>query len=216
MIALPVIADIELPARRNNQFITDSGYYLIPSPYSIPGLGSGVIVVGASTNINQTHSDIYGFAAAGDIEGFGVFATEIHLIDKLLILDLSLADFDKAVSQVYSQRGMNTSSNDHILAELNHSRFTGARLTYTQFDRRLEFYGLYFNNEARLAAIRDREGNLIQSAINSELNKSNSFTYGLRLDLTDDYIDPRKGIRLETSLWHSPPVTTDNPEFDIV
>jgi len=92
----------------------------------------------------------------------------------------------------------------------------GARLTYTSFDRRLEFYGLIFSNEARLAAIRNRDGTLIQSAIDSDLNKSNSFTYGLRLDLTDDYVDPRKGVRLESSLWHSPPDTIDDPDYNII
>jgi outer membrane protein assembly factor BamA len=216
LLTTPAMADIELPERRKDQFPTDPGYFIVPTPYSIPGLGDGFILVGAMTNIQQSHADMYGFLVTGDIEGYGFFGTEIHLIDKQLILDVSLTSFDKATTQVYRQRGMNTSSDDYILAELNRSDFTGARLTYTLFDRRLEFYGLLFNNEARLAAIRDRDGNLIQSTINSELNKSNSYTYGIRLDLTDDYIDPRRGLRVESSLWHSPPDNSDDPDFDIV
>ena len=39
-------ADIELPERRKDQFLTDSGYYIVPTPYSIPGLGDGLILVG--------------------------------------------------------------------------------------------------------------------------------------------------------------------------
>ena len=35
--------------------------------------------------------------------------------------------------------------------------FTGARLTYTLYDRRLEFYTLAYRNESSLAAIRDRD-----------------------------------------------------------
>lgn len=216
LLATPANADINLPDRRKDQFSTDSGYYLVPTPYSIPGLGSGFIVVGATTNIKQSYTDLYGFIASGDIEGYGLFATELHLIDKQLILDVSITSFDKATSQVYGQRGMNTSSDDYILAELDRSDFTGARLTYTMFDRRLEFYGVVFKNEARLAAIRDRDGDLIQAAIDSELNKSESYTAGIRLDLTDDYIDPRRGLRIESSLWHSPPSTVDDPDFNIV
>jgi outer membrane protein assembly factor BamA len=216
LLTTSATADIELPERREDQFPTDSGYYIVPTPYSIPGLGDGLIIVGAMTNIKHSHTDMYGFAATGDIKGYGFFGTEMHLIDKQLILDLSVTSFDKATSQVYRQRGMSTSSDDYILAELNRSDFTGARLTYTMFDRRVEFYGLFFNNETRLAAIRDRDGNLIQSAINSQLNKSNSYTYGLRLDLTDDYADPRRGLRIESSLWHSPPSNSDDPDFDIV
>ena len=211
----PALA-IDLPERRKDQFLSDPGYYIVPTPYSIPGLGSGLILVGAMTNIKQSYADTYGFAATGDIKGFGLFGTEFHLLEKQLILDLSLTSFNKATSQVYAQRGMLTSKDDYVLAELDRSDFSGARLTYTAFDRRFEFYGLVYKNRARLAAIRDRDGNLIQAAIDSELNKSDSFTYGLRLDLTDDYVDPRQGLRFESSVWHSPPDTDDDPDFDII
>jgi len=215
-VAAQALAGIDPPERRKDQFYTDSGYYLVPSPYSIPGLGSGFIIVGAMTNVKQSYTDLYGFAATGDIKGYGLFATEMHLLDRSLILDLSATSFSKATSQVYSQRGMNTSADDYVLAELDRSDFTGARLTWTLFDRRLEFYGLVYSNRARLAAIRDRDGNLIQAATDSDLARSDSYTYGLRLDLTDDYVDPRRGMRVESSLWHSPPDNDDAPDFDIL
>ena len=215
VITMPVAA-IELPERRKDQFPTDPGYYLVPAPYSIPGLGGGFIAVGAMTNINQTNADLYGFAAGGDIEGYGLVATELHLIDKKLLLDVTHTSFQKVSSQVYSQRGMNTSADDFILAELDHAVFNGARLTYTMYDRRFEFYGVLYKNESRLSAIRDNDGNLIQSTLNSETRTSDTYTYGMRLDLTDDYIDPRRGIRVETSLWHTPPSDDDSPDYDIV
>jgi len=215
VMAMPAAA-IELPDRRKDQFPTDPGYYLVPAPYSIPGLGDGFIIIGAMTNINETHADVYGFAAGGDIKGYGLFATELHLVEKTLLLDLTHTSFEKASSQVYSQRGMNTSADDFILAELDHALFIGARLTYTTFDRRLEFYGVLYKNESRLAAIRDSDGNLIQSTIDSKTGESETYTYGMRLDLTDDYIDPRRGIRAETSLWHTPPSDDDSPDFDII
>ena len=49
--------DIKLPERRGAQFLTDPGYYIVPTPYSIPGIGSGLIVVGAMTNIQQTNAE---------------------------------------------------------------------------------------------------------------------------------------------------------------
>ena len=209
-------AGIELPDRRKDQFPVDPGYYLVPAPYSIPGLGDGFILIGAMTNISQTHTDVYGFATTGDIKGYGFFGTEIHLIDRQLLLDVSHTSFNKATSQIYRQRGMNTTSNDFILADLDRADFTGARLTYTLFDRRVEFYGVFYRNESRLSAIRDRDGNLIQTTIDPEPNQSDTYTYGLRLDLTDDYIDPRRGLRVETSLWHTPPSSDDDPDFNII
>jgi hypothetical protein len=216
IVAIKSIAGIEFPERRKDQFLIDPGYYIVPTPYSIPGLGSGLILLGAMTNIKQSHTDVYGFAATGDIQGYGLFGTEIHLVEKKLILDLSLTSFNKASSQVYFQRGMLTSKDDFLLAELDRSDFLGGRLTYTAFDRRVEFYGLIYQNESRLAAIRDRDGSLIQSTVNSELNTSDTFTYGIRLDFTDDYTDPRRGLRLESSAWHSPPDTDNDPDFDII
>lgn len=207
---------IELPDRRKDQFPIDPGYYLVPAPYSIPGLGDGFLIIGAMTNVNQSHADVYGFAAGGDIQGYGFFGTEFHLIEKTLLLDVTHTKFDKASSQVYSQRGMNTSADDFIIADIDNAVFTGARLTYTVFDRRLEFYGVLYKNESRLAAIRDSDGNLIQTTNDSKTNKSDTYTYGMRLDLTDDYIDPRRGIRAETSLWHTPPSDDDSPDFDII
>ena len=215
VIAMPVTA-IELPDRRKDQFPIDPGYYLVPAPYSIPGLGDGFLIIGAMTNVNQSHADVYGFAAGGDIQGYGFFGTEFHLIEKTLLLDVTHTKFDKASSQVYSQRGMNTSADDFIIADIDNAVFTGARLTYTVFDRRLEFYGVLYKNESRLAAIRDSDGNLIQTTNDSKTNKSDTYTYGMRLDLTDDYIDPRRGIRAETSLWHTPPSDDDSPDFDII
>jgi len=214
-MALPAIA-IDLPERRKDQFPVDPGYYLVPAPYSIPGLGDGLIAVGAMTNLNQSHTDVYGFAAGGDIQGYGLFATELHVVDKTLLVDVMHTSFAKVTSQVYRSRGMQTSADDYVLAELDSATFTGTRLTYTTFERRLEFYGVLYNNRSKLSAIRDRDGNLIQSTIDSQENRSKTYSYGIRLDLTDDYIDPRRGIRAETSLWHTPPDNDDSPDYDIV
>lgn len=76
-MAVTSSAAIELPDRRKDQFLTDPGYYLVPAPYSIPGLGDGFIIIGAMTNVRQTHTDLYGFATTGDIKGYGFFGTEI-------------------------------------------------------------------------------------------------------------------------------------------
>ncbi len=172
-------ADISIPERRKAQFSKGEGRYIIPSPYSIPGLGDGLLVAGALTNLNDSYADYYGFAATGDIEGYGFFATELHLIDRTLILDLSANSFSKATAQVYPARGMDTDADDYVLAELDRNDFTGARLTYTLYDRRLEFYTLAYRNESSLAAIRDRDGNLIQYAIDADADTSENITYGI-------------------------------------
>ena len=82
LVTVTPAAAIDLPERRKDQFPTDSGYYLVPAPYSIPGLGEGFIISGSMMNVNHSLTDIYGFTAGGDLKGYGLFGTEIHLVKK--------------------------------------------------------------------------------------------------------------------------------------
>jgi len=209
-------ADFEWPERRKSQFFTDPGYYVVPTPFSIPGIGDGLIVVGAMTNFYNQYSDLYGFVAGGDLQGAGVFSTENHILEKELIIDFAVQNFSKASSQLYSQRGMGSDADDYILAELDNALFYGSRITYTLYDRRLEFYGLLFENEAQAGALRNQDGSLIQAAEDGKKDTSIRYTVGVRLDLTDDYSDPRKGFRLEGSYWYSPPKDDDAPDYSII
>ena len=209
-------SEIEWPERRKPQFFTDSGYYVVPSAYSIPGLGDGLILVGAMTNFYNDYSDLYGFLASGDLQGGGLFSTENHILEKELIVDFALQSFNKASSQLYSQRGMGSDVDDYILAELDNSLFYGSRLTYTLYDRRLEFYGLIFENESQAGALRNQDGSLIQNAEDGKKDTSTRLTVGVRLDLTDDYSDPRTGFRIEGSYWYSPPKEDDAPDYNII
>lgn len=36
-----------LPERRRPQFQTEAGYYIIPAPYSLPGVGQGFALIGS-------------------------------------------------------------------------------------------------------------------------------------------------------------------------
>jgi len=216
VFCIPAFAELEVPERRKSQFFTDSGYYVVPTPYSIPGIGEGLIVVGAMTNFYNDYSDLYGFFAGGDLQGAGVFSTENHIFEKELIVDFAIQSFNKASSQLYRQRGMGSDAEDYILAELDNALFYGSRITYTLFDRRLEFYGLLFEDESQAGALRNQDGSLIQSSEDGKKDTSIRYTVGVRLDLTDDYSDPRKGLRFEGSYWYSPPKDDDAPDYSIV
>ena len=49
------------PERRKPQFQADPGYYVFPSPYSIPGIGAGGALIGLANNIAGTHTDAFVF-----------------------------------------------------------------------------------------------------------------------------------------------------------
>src|SRR5512145_3540310 len=66
--------------RRKPQFMNDKGYYIFPMPYSIPGVGEGLGVMGIGMNLGGTYTDVFGFALAGGLPGWGAGVSDIHIV----------------------------------------------------------------------------------------------------------------------------------------
>lgn len=193
-----------LPDRRRAQFLNNPGYALVPYAYNLPGIGLGYGVLGAMTNIGGSYTDISATAFGGDANGQALGIDSIHLIDRRLILDLGGARLSRTSMQSYASRGMASGRNDYTLADFGDSYFGGSRLTATVFDRRLEGFLGYYGGTARLDALREPDGAVITTASKSTRYNFTVAVAGARLDATDDYIDPRRGLRLEPSVWRTP------------
>jgi outer membrane protein assembly factor BamA len=85
------------------------------------------------------------------------------------------------------------------------TEYYGARLIATFFERRFEMYGAWYQGASRLEGIRDRNGDVILEATDPPRNSGHVTIFGARLDLTDDYTDPRRGFRFDLSRSSSPP-----------
>jgi len=193
-----------IPDRRKTQFSKDFGYALFPYPYSLPGIGSGLGLVGGAMNVADTYTDIYGIVFSGDVRGEAFGIGDIHIIPRTLILDIGYSGLSKATIHSYSQRGMNTDKNDYRLLELGDSEYYGARMTATFFDRRFEVYGAWYEGASKLKSIRDKDGNVIIEAQDSPRQSAHVTLFGSHLDLTDDYSDPRRGVRFDVTRTQSP------------
>jgi hypothetical protein len=204
-----------VPDRRKPQWSTDFGYALFPYPYSLPGLGSGISLVGGAMNIADTYTDAYGIVFTGQVSGAAAGVADIHLIPRTLIIDAGFGTVSKATIQSYSQRGMNTDKNDFSLIEFGDTTYYGARMTATFFDRRFEIYGAWYEGVLKLKSIRDRDGNVIIEAQNAPRQRGHNTLFGTRLDLTDDYGDPRKGIRFDITRSQTPP-SGSGPDFYVM
>lgn len=203
---LPVSADASwIAERRKPQFSTDFGYAVFPYPYSLPGIGMGLGLVGGAVNMNDTTTDAYAMLFGGDVQGLAAGVAELHVIPRRLILDLGYSGISAAAIQNFSQRGMNTGKNDYANIEMGDITYYGSRLTATFLDRRLEVYGAYYRGSSQLESIRDRDGNVIIESQTSPVNRSHVTILGTRVDLTDDYPDPRRGFRLDLTRTHTPP-----------
>lgn len=203
--AEPSSEGLTAPERRKDQFAKDFGYAAFPYPYKLPGIGSGLSLAAAAFNIADTYTDAYGVVFGGDVKGGAVGVADFHLVPKTLILDIGYSSISGAAFQSYTKRGMNTGKEDFNLIELGDTEYYGARMTATFHERRIEAYGAWYQGASRLKSIRDKDGNLIVEAQDPPRNSGHTTLLGARLDLTDDYADPRRGFRLDVSRTQSPP-----------
>jgi outer membrane protein assembly factor BamA len=92
-------------------------------------------------------------------------------------------------------------------------QFGGGRLTATFADRRFEVYGGGYRLTGELDKILDPQGNTIIDISDGSPWRTSVYGIGTRLDLTDDYYDPRRGLRIDAGRWWSPPVSSNDPDF---
>lgn len=201
--------------RRKEQFETSFAYAVFPLPYSLPGIGKGISFVGAAMNIANTYTDAYGIVYSGDVEGAAVGVADIHIVPRTLILDVGVGAVSKASIQNFRERGMNTDKNNYLLIDVDDSEYFGGRLTATFLDRRFEMYGAWYGGASKLNSIRDKDGNVIVEAHDSSRQRSHTTMFGTRIDLTDDYDDPRRGARLAVTRSASPP-SDSGPDFSVM
>ena len=97
--------------RRRDQFAKEPGHYIVPMPYSVPGLGQGLLLGVLATNAHDSYTDYFGVITTGDIEGIGAGIVDMHLINERLIAAVIVSKTNKAQIANYASRGM-TSSKD--------------------------------------------------------------------------------------------------------
>jgi len=66
-----------LPDRRKDQNPTQPAHLVVPLPYSKPGIGDGVVLVGTVSNVAETTADITGLLVTGDDKGNIVNGSEV-------------------------------------------------------------------------------------------------------------------------------------------
>lgn len=204
-----------LPDRRKEQFSLSPGYAVFPYPYILPGIGEGIGLVGGYMNMANTTTDAYGIVLGGQVEGVALGMADFHILPKTLILDLGYSNISKVQVMSYSKRGMDTDRDDYRLLDLNSVAYFGGRLTASFLERRFEMYSGWYKGSSQLDSSRDNEGHLIVEADNAKPEWGQVSILGMRLDLTDDYADPRRGARLDVSRYANPKLDS-GPDYYIM
>lgn len=199
--------------RRRDQYLSDPGYFVAPVPYSLPGIGTGMIGVAMANNVYDGYTDFLATAITGDAEGFGGAVQDWYLVERTFKLDFMYETLSKAAIQSYGNRGMASRKEEYILVVLDSTEFLGFRATVSFFDKMLEFYNLNYLTSYKLDTLKDKEGNIIQDASDVKEQTYKIYSLGMMLDFTDDRLDPRLGIRFDGSLDYSPPNGGDGADY---
>ncbi len=200
--------------RRKEQFLTEPSYLILPLPYSIPGIGSGFMFMGLAGNFLETHMDIYGMGITGDAGGSIIGLDDIHLIPETLIVKLFYQDLNKVAVKNYEKRGMATEKDEYTQIELNKVIALEGEILLSLFDRRVELFFGQNRQDIAITTLRDSDGELIKEFSDPYEQESESTIQGIQLDFTDDYQDPRLGVRLGITRQPRPPSdSTIDPDY---
>jgi len=204
-----------LVERRKKEFENKLSYFLYPLIYQVPGLGSGNGIGGTITNILGDGSTLSLLGIRGEIELNSLVVTDIPLFTKHFTLSGLYANGKKGGFSFFG-RGPDSSETPEFTLKFEKSIARAFELGLNFYERQIEFY---YGYALAFPEINYDDSDFIDSSVikngtpqeqEDEFAKfiKNLLKYynltrvfvrrqGLNLDLTDDRIDPRKGIRFK-------------------
>lgn len=202
--------------RRKDQFENTPGYLIIPAPYNYPGIGGGMMLVAYAGNTLETSTDLVLVTFSGEAEGYFSFINEVFVVPDYVYLNLNRMHITSFGVNNYSSRGMESEKDDYTIFVGDKYIQNNAELALTLFERRLEVSVGTFNSVGRLKEIRDSEGELITKIEDPEDFNTRSNRIRTRFDLTDDFNDPRSGLRVVLTGNQQFAEEPGSPEFNVM
>jgi len=185
----------EVVERRRDQFGRDFGYYVYPIVGEVPGLGKAAGVGASVLNMGGGDTDFTGYYVRGDIKATGAALLDYNILPKRLIFDVGYNDF-RVATTAYN-RGINSDPVDVIRPKVEGAYVLG-QMTLTFDERRYELFARMLDGRNRLIEVLDKN-NQAFAGVDTAWKSGYFYSLGGSLDLTDDRLDPRDGIRFEFS-----------------
>ena len=119
-------------------FTKKYGHLFVPLPYSLPGLGEGLLFIGNFGNIADTTTDFATILGVGDAEFIFGFLDELFIVPDYVYLQyLKARGFKYAITN-YRLRGMDTEKNDFVYAFGKYWEYDAPTFKLTLYNRMLE------------------------------------------------------------------------------
>jgi len=199
--------------RRKKQFYDEPSHLIMPLPYSIPGIGQGMMGIGLLGNVFGSYTDVYALRINGDAAGTIAAVQDVHIIPEMLWVSVFYQDLSRAAVSMYNQRGMDSLKEDYRLIELNKVYSTSGSAVVSFWDRRVELSYADFSQDIGITRILSPEGAVISEFTEPYTSTNKSSMSSLILDYTDDSQDPRVGVRFQISQNKSPQASLRDPTF---
>jgi len=210
LIALPTCYGIE---RRKKQFYDEPSHLILPLPYSIPGIGQGMMAIGLLGNVLGSYTDVYVLAINGDAAGTIGAVQDFHIIPETFWVSYFYQNLSRAAVSMYDKRGMTTAKEDYKLIELNKVYSTSTSAVLSLWERRIELSYIGFEQDIGITRILSPKGDVITDFAEPYTSSAKTSLSGATLDYTDDFQDPRVGLRLHTNRNQSSAASTRDPEY---
>jgi outer membrane protein assembly factor BamA len=181
--------------RRKDQFGRDFAYYIFPIAGEIPGMGKATGVGATMSNIGGGDTDFTGYYVRGDIKATGLALLDYHVLPQRLIFDVGYNDY--RITTTSYNVGANSNPSNVIYPKVE-GRYLLGQLTLTFDERRYEMFARALNGRNRLIEVLD-QNNQAFAGMDTSWKSGIYYSLGGSLDLTDDRLDPRKGVRFEFS-----------------
>jgi len=194
------------PDRRESKADDEFGWLVAPTPVSIAGVGSALPVFGLLSNVYRSTDVIATQTLMGDFEMRVMLVDQLPLFTEHLLL--SGGEARQHVPFKSYNRGIDSDPEEFLIPVSRATSYFG-QLKLMLFEKRFEGFYNRFHYTGQLEKIFDADGNEF-SNVDTEEREESGDNYGVTLDLTDSYVDPRKGIRLG---WRRLPNTNQDPDL---
>ena len=182
------------PERTEREADKELGWMFAPLPGCVEGVGCAVPIAGLISNFyKSTDLVILKTLAKGDIEATVVQLQKFPIIDERLFLKVLYYDWD--ISFLSYDRGIHSGKDDYYQTFENLNTST-INLQSQFYNQHLEIQIGYSSGGTEISKIFDADENQF-SNIQSPLRTWVDNTIGAQIDLTDNHLEPREGIRFE-------------------